>query len=156
VWNNIERADNISNSQSLQTSCGWELAGGLTCRVNASLYDFLALGALWYFRAMDDTWVNPANMRDYLDKLEQIVDPYKHLVIKADVYRYLSAADFVQGGSGVLLSRAAVEYPVRLNFTYLTDISYAHHEDVAFTFPCFAFFNETRQWAEFRFIAHGG
>jgi hypothetical protein len=144
--------DEFPTCLSVQTSCGPGKFSGFHCRIEASLRLFLAGGASWYFRAMDDSWINPGNFLEYIGKLETFVDPDKHVVIKAAVYRYISGADLVQGGSGVLLSRAAVEFIVAANFTRLTRFAFLHQEDTTFTLPCFALFNETAAWSDFRFV----
>jgi hypothetical protein len=145
----------VANAHSIRTDCPQTPPVGVTCRVAASFALFLASGYPWYFFGQDDTWPNPSNLRDLLAQLETFVDPRRDLVFKGCPYRYIYEAAYLQGGSGILLSRAAVELIVALNFTRLTEISLNHQEDTAFTLVFYKFLRATRDWSDFRFTGPG-
>jgi hypothetical protein len=71
IWSTLE-STNIRNCQSIHTNCPITKPHGLTCRVSRSLDDFLHTGIPWFFRAIDDSWINPENVIEFLDQLETL------------------------------------------------------------------------------------
>jgi hypothetical protein len=85
--------------------------------------------AHWIFRCQDDILINFALLPEYMAELNQKYDPLKEVVIRGDCVR--KGPSFPQGGSGMLISRAALEriVPVgRFAFWELDDT----FEDVVF------------------------
>jgi hypothetical protein len=150
-WSTLESAE-FPPAESVQTDCSIGKPWGLTCRIAHSLDTFLERGRPWYFRAIDDSWINPDNLFEYLDQLETFVDPYRNLVFKANFFRYLQGERWVEGGSGLLLSRAAVAFIVALNLTKLGEISLHSQEDTALTLPIYLALEKSAQWVDHRFM----
>jgi hypothetical protein len=63
--------------------------------------------ARWIYRAFDDIMVNWRLLGDYLRALESKYDPRRDVVIRGDCI--VNGPAYSQGGSGMLLSRRAVE-----------------------------------------------
>jgi hypothetical protein len=89
---------------------------------------------------------------ELLDQLETFVNPYWNLVFKGNIFRYIKNSGFLEGGSGFLMSRAAVEFVVSLNLTALGFISFYQQEDTALTLPMFKSLNSVNDWLDFRFM----
>jgi hypothetical protein len=62
--------------------------------------------ARWLFRGTDDTVINFERLPEYIFSLEERFDPEKDFVFRGNCVHFVW--DFPQGGSGYLLSRAAV------------------------------------------------
>lgn len=66
---------------------------------------FMKMNIPWLFRATDDTFVNYNNIDAYLRYLDTLPDPYTNAIIEGNCVLY-----FLQGGSGYIMSRKAVEH----------------------------------------------
>jgi hypothetical protein len=64
----------------------------------------------WLYRAIDDTWISPDNLIEFIGDLVDVVDPMTDIVIKGckNFRSVFGCAPWLDGGIGWLLSRAAV------------------------------------------------
>lgn len=62
----------------------------------------------WYWSLTDDVMVDTAAMDNYIAELSRVYDPKKDFVVRGQ-YIYRHKMEYLQGGSGYIFSRAAVE-----------------------------------------------
>lgn len=110
-----------------------EKPSGLACRVDFSFFDILqdTLSSDWIYKAMDDTWLELDNLYTYITNLNQIVDPKRHLVVKAHINSKHLPDYLIHGGTGWLQSRAMTEYLFKnhMNILSLFTKSYILQDD---------------------------
>jgi hypothetical protein len=116
-----------------------------------SLHTFLAGRADWYFRANDDSWINPSNLLSFIDQLELFVEPRTDIVFKGQAYMYMVKPLMLQGGDGLLMSRAAAEFVASLGWENLTRQALHHQEDTAYSLAIFKALGEPSHWCDSRF-----
>jgi hypothetical protein len=135
------------------TNCSWTWQEGLCCRIRVGMDDFLSRDIEWFVRAIDDSWFNPRTLERYIDELESLFDPRRHVIIKAHLSIWHSqhwGVDVLQGGAPILMSRGAVtllhEYFPRVCWIgpWLSD-------DNAFTFIVERVFSSPQNWGDIRF-----
>jgi hypothetical protein len=126
---------------------------GLCRRVAAAFDIFLReTSSPWFFRAIDDTWILPANLIELVEDLEQFVDPYHDIVVKGSKTRHLffNCSSWMDGGIGWLMSRAAVLHFVEYNFVQVCSRVYLQQDDtttgliLCHTFPDFRYWDNPR------------
>jgi hypothetical protein len=85
--------------------------------------------ARWIYRGADDTMVDIALLRQYINKLNRRYDPLSEVVVRGHCIS-VSGHQYPQGGSGVILSRRAVEKIAPMGLSVLTGMN--QYEDIQF------------------------
>jgi hypothetical protein len=106
----------------------------------------------WFYRAIDDTWINPDNLIEFIDDLINVVDPMTDIVIKAcktlhPVYR---CGPWTDGGVGWLVSRAGVMHIWEYNFTGVCTQALMQQDDTAMGLIVCHTFPDHRFWHSWR------
>jgi hypothetical protein len=102
----------------------------------------------WLYRAIDDTWIMPDNLLDFVDELVSFIDPMTDIVIKASKnYRgYFRCAPWLDGGLGWLVSRAAVMHILEYSFAELCGQVYFNQDDTTTGLIACHTFPDHRAW----------
>ena len=126
--------------------------GGLVCRVERGYSHFLSEfpNCGWYYKAMDDTWVDPGKLYDYVRQLSRVYDPFQHLVLIGHANHEKLRNYYLHGGSGWLMSRAMIEYQRRHNLSLITLLRNSRYQqdDTAQTIIVRHIFKSTKYWDE--------
>lgn len=154
----IPKRQNFSMAEAeVISNCDSDTQRGLSCRVRLSLLDFLKTGIPWYGRLIDDSFINPLNLRKLINDLETFIDPFTQIVGKSLINRHrcspkiLSYYPYINGGNLILLSRAAVEHMMKYNFRKVYENSLRHQDDTAISDVFYETFFRTSDWEDFRF-----
>jgi hypothetical protein len=107
----------------------------------------------WLFRAIDDTWILPENMIEFVSDLEQFVNPYQEIVVKSSRTRNFrfSCAPWLEGGIGWLMSRAAVRHFVEYDFVQICTEAFLQQDDTTAGLILCHTFPDERYWDSPRF-----
>jgi hypothetical protein len=86
--------------------------------------------ARWFFRGIDDTFINFMALPGYVERLEERFDPRRDFVFRGNCVT--EAFEFPQGGSGYVISRAAARVMAPHGRRFLRDMHRA--DDLNFRF----------------------
>jgi hypothetical protein len=126
---------------------------GLCTREDFAMRLFLTkTNDAWFYRGIDDTWVHPENLHEFIEDLLAIVNPMIHIVIKAcktynDDYQ---CGPWMDGGTGWLLSRAAVMHVLEYDFVHLCESLFRQQDDVSMGLIACHTFPDHRFWHSWR------
>jgi len=101
------------NYSTLHVNCtdALEKETGLICRVDSFykyVYENFKLTG-WFYRALDDTWIDIDNLFRLLYHMESFSNPYKHIIFKGQKNIVFDNQKFLTGGTGWLFSRGYLE-----------------------------------------------
>ncbi|KAK8894026.1 hypothetical protein M9Y10_022458 [Tritrichomonas musculus] len=104
----------------------------------------------WFFRAADDTFLDLDNFNRYLDKIEKIIDPIKHIVLKFLVTEYFKNIEYSCGGVGWIMSRRLVEFLYQNNVSMVEFSRFSHElqDDTAIAHIAWSLFNSSLYFNE--------
>jgi hypothetical protein len=135
----------------VQVDCG-DGRDDLSCRVDASYANFLTAfpTSPWYFRALDDTFINTTVLYHHLLYLNTVYDPKEAIVFRAHANREGGGRYYIHGGSGWLCSRAFVDTHVRRELSMVKLLKWAryHQDDTAESIIVRAMFPQPELWDE--------
>jgi hypothetical protein len=126
---------------------------GLCKRVSAAYDIFLKERTHeWFFRAIDDTWINPDNLLEFVDDLANVVNPMTDIVIKAcrNIRLLYQCTPWPDGGTGWLMSRAGVMHIVEYDFTKICNQLIWHQDDATIGLLACHTFPDQRFWHSWR------
>lgn len=88
---------------------------GLVCRVEKSYSQMLMENphCRWFYRAMDDTYIRIEKFHKWLNYLDRVYDPLKHILFRSVINIAPDGCGYLHGGTGWLMSRAFLEFHVR-------------------------------------------
>jgi hypothetical protein len=86
--------------------------------------------ARWIFRSFDDIVINWPLVESFIRVLEEKYDPLTDVVLRGDCV--VNGPTYFQGGSGVLLSRAAVEKVASMGSLAIWNVTKWHEDDYRF------------------------
>jgi hypothetical protein len=106
----------------------------------------------WFYRGIDDTWVHPKNLLEFIEDLVSFINPMIHIVIKSckTYHGNYHCAPWLDGGVGWLLSQAAVRHVVEYNFTHVCRSFGLHQDDVSMGLIACHTFPDHRFWHSWR------
>jgi hypothetical protein len=126
---------------------------GLCIREDVAMRLFLnQTGNGWFYRAIDDTWIHPENLREFVEDLLEVINPMIHIVIKAckTYHQEYHCGPWMDGGIGWLLSRAAVMHTLEYNFIRLCGSLFVYQDDVSMGMIACHTFPDHRFWHSWR------
>ena len=125
---------------------------GLVCRVEKGYFRFLSKfpNCGWYFKAMDDTWIDPERFWTYVKELSKVYDPFRHLVLIGHANHERLVQFYLHGGSGWIISRALIEYQQRHNLSLIQLLKNSRYQqdDTAQTIIVRHLFEKPKFWDE--------
>lgn len=148
----------VSSYTNYETSCGPGREGknGMPCRIEQGYASFLKEypDFDWYFRAIDDTYISPESLIRRVQKLNTFVDPKQHIVVKGLV-NPRHRARRIHGGSGWMLSRAAMEFLAKeeLKLDIYAHLGLFNIDDTTFTLILWQMFEKYEYWADPLFVS---
>jgi hypothetical protein len=106
----------------------------------------------WFYRAIDDTWINPDNLIEFIDDLINVVDPMTDIVIKAckTLDREYECSPWTDGGIGWLISRAGVMHVREYDFAGVCGNVFMRHDDTTMGLIACHTFPDHRFWHSWR------
>jgi hypothetical protein len=126
---------------------------GLCMREDAAMRGYLnETNSGWFYRGIDDTWIHPENLRDFIDDLVSFINPMIHIVIKSckTYHDNYHCAPWLDGGTGWLLSHAAVMHVLEYNFTHVCRFLGFRQDDISMGLIACHTFPDHRFWHSWR------
>jgi hypothetical protein len=124
------------------------------CTRNVEAYrDFLnATEFGWFYRGIDDTWISPPNLAEFVSELTEFVNPSTDIVIKACKTWHPSyrCGPWTDGGIGWLLSRADVRHVLEYDFLSVCDRVFFRQDDTSMGMIACHTFPDHRFWHSWR------
>jgi hypothetical protein len=135
----------IPNAHVIPTDCPPDIGIGLCCRLRRAMDVFLSTPVPWFFRAIDDRWFNPQELYVYVQQLNSLLDPQRHVGSGRFAH--------IQGGTPVLMSRGAIAHMFR-QFPGVCLAAPYRADDNAITLILNMIFQSLSAWADWRFAGH--
>lgn len=149
----VERVD-TSIFKVVRVPCTDERNGvnGHTCRVQKAYEAFLRdyPNGLWYFRAMDDTWLDMDNFMNWMNITNYKYNPLEDLVVLGHANHEHMTRYFLHGGVGWLMSRAMLQYQINndISLTRLFPYSKYQQDDTSESIITRALYERAGYWDE--------
>ena len=102
----------------------------LKSKIYKAMNDFLSLtNAPWFLRLCDDTFVNLKAFDQFYAELTKGVDPYEDRIIQGYCLSKYKDHIYIQGGSGIIFSRAAVCHLLSSFDFFVHNMSHIKNDD---------------------------
>ncbi|OHT00407.1 hypothetical protein TRFO_32949 [Tritrichomonas foetus] len=155
VYPKLEQEIEINTTFSyIITPCSPKRDGpeSLSCRndfANRAIYEYYS-NADWIVRLTDDSHFVPNKFMEYIQKLEEFINPSKHILFKAWITTYFKNIEYLCGGGGWLKTKAWNNYMIEHNISLMEFARFSHEmqDDTAMSHVVWSIYNSSKQYVD--------